>query len=52
MYSSSSPDGGTVVIWRYSRVVAWVMCQEMAAHRKLAIALARKQQQRIAAALR
>ena len=52
VYSSSSADDGTVVIWRYSRVVAWVMCQEMAAHRKLAIALARTQQQRIAAALR
>ncbi len=52
VYSSSSPDDGTVVIWRYSRVVAWVMCQEMTNHRRLAIALARKQQQRIAAAVR
>lgn len=52
LYSSPSPDVGTVVIWRHSRVVAWLMCEEMTTHRQLAIALARKQQQRIAAALR
>jgi hypothetical protein len=52
VYSGRSPEVGTFVIWRHARVVAWVHCQEMSGHRRLAVALARAQQRRIAAAVR
>ena len=43
---------GSVVTWRHGRVVAYVSCTEMANHRALTLALARKQQRRIAALTR
>ena len=52
VYSSSSADDGTVVIWRYSRVVASVRCQEMTAPSEARDRARANQQQRIAAALR
>jgi hypothetical protein len=51
-YSARSRDVGSLVLWRYGRVVALVACQEMTSHRSLALSLARTQQRRIAAALR
>lgn len=50
-YSAPS-EPATVVIWRQGRVFAMVTCSEMAGHQKFALALARKHEQRIAAALR
>jgi len=52
MYTSNSRKTGTSVVWRYGRVLAWVSCLEMTGHRTLALAQARKQQRRMAAALR
>jgi hypothetical protein len=40
-------EGGSGVMWRHGRVVAYVRCTEMANHRVLALTLARKQQRRI-----
>jgi len=40
-------ENGTVVAWRYGRIVAYVSCNEMANRRAVALALARKQQRRI-----
>jgi hypothetical protein len=40
-------QGGSAVVWRHGRVVAYVSCTEMANHRVLALRLARKQQRRI-----
>lgn len=51
-YTARSRDVGSLVLWRYGRVVALVACQEMTSHRSLALSLARTQQRRIAAALR
>jgi len=51
LYTMTSPDTGTSVLWRHGRVVAWVSCLEMARHRSLALAQAHKQQRRIAAQL-
>ena len=42
----------TSVLWRYRGVTAILTCSEMTQHRTLALALARKQQRRIAAVLR
>lgn len=44
--------GGSTVVWRHGRVAAYVSCTEMANHRALALALARKQQRRIVALTR
>ena len=52
LYASNSREIGTAVIWRHGRVVAYVHCSQMTEHRALALAHARKQQRRIAAALR
>jgi len=52
MYVARSRDTGTRVAWRSERVVALVNCEWMSAHRALALAMARKQQRRIADALR
>jgi hypothetical protein len=52
VYTARSLDTGTLVLWRYGRVVALLACQEMTSHRSLAVSLARKQQRRIAGALR
>jgi hypothetical protein len=52
VYTTGAPDEGTAVVWRHGRVVAFVSCTEMARHRALCLAQARKQQRRIAAALR
>jgi hypothetical protein len=52
VYTARSLDTGTLVLWRYGRVVALLACQEMTSHRSLALSLARKQQRRIAGALR
>jgi hypothetical protein len=52
MYVSRSRDTGTQVAWRSGRVVALVSCEWMTSHRSLALAMAPKQQRRIAAALR
>jgi hypothetical protein len=49
--STSSPDDATAVVWRYQRIVAYVVCSDMSGHRRVAQALARKQQRRIAATL-
>ena len=51
LFSSRSVDTGTAMFWRHGRVVAWVSCREMTAHRTLAVGLARKQERRIAARL-
>jgi hypothetical protein len=51
-YTARSRDAGSLVLWRTGRVVALVACQEMSGHRSLALSLARKQQRRIAEALR
>jgi hypothetical protein len=51
MYTTSSLDTGTLVFWRHGRVVAHVGCRQMTNHRRLAVALARKQQRRLLAAL-
>jgi hypothetical protein len=51
-YFWRAPDVGTHVLWRSGRVVAYVGCEQMTGHRTLALALAQKQQRRIAAALR
>jgi hypothetical protein len=51
IYVSSSRDSGTHVAWRSGRVVALVNCEWMTPHRALALAMARKQQRRIAYAL-
>jgi hypothetical protein len=40
-------EGGSAVVWRQRRVVAYVRCTEMTSHRVLALTLARKQQRRI-----
>ena len=40
-------EGGSALVWRHGRVVAYVSCTEMANHRELALRLARKQQRRI-----
>ena len=40
-------QGGSAVVWRHGRVVAYVSCTEMANHRVLALRLARKQQRHI-----
>ena len=47
-----SSNDATGVAWREGRIEARVVCEEMAGHRALALALARKQQRRIAASLR
>ena len=52
IYVSRSRDNGTHVAWRSGRVVALVLCEWMTPHRALALAMARKQQRRIADALR
>jgi hypothetical protein len=52
VYSETPRDGTTVVVWRHGRVVAGVTCERVARHRANALALARKQERRIAAALR
>jgi hypothetical protein len=52
MQSVDPETPATFVIWREGRVTALVVCQLMNGHRKLALALARTQQRRIAAALR
>jgi hypothetical protein len=52
MYTSRSRETGTQILWRYGRVVASLTCQQMTRHRTLALALARKQQRQIVAALR
>jgi hypothetical protein len=52
MPSADPDDPATFVIWREGRVTALVVCQLMNDHRKLALALARIQQRRIAATLR
>lgn len=49
LFTASSPDTGTSVLWRHGRVVALVGCLEMRRHRSLALAQARKQERRIAA---
>ena len=49
--TSTSRETGTVVFWRHGRVLAFMICSEMTQHRALAVALARKQQRRIAAKL-
>ena len=51
-YVSASSEPGAVVAWRFGRVVGVVACQEMAGRRALSLALARKQQRRIAKAPR
>jgi hypothetical protein len=51
-YFWRAPDVGTHVLWRSGRVLAYVGCEQMTAHRTLALALAEKQQRRITAALR
>ena len=51
LYTMSSTDTGTAVLWRHGRVVALVSCMEMTRHRTLALAQARKQQRRIVAQL-
>jgi hypothetical protein len=48
---TSSKDA-TGVEWRQGRIQARVVCEEMVGHRALALALARTQRPRIAAALR
>jgi hypothetical protein len=48
--TSSSRRTGTSVVWRHRGVLAWVSCEQMVRHRTLALAQARKQQRRIAAA--
>ena len=40
-------EGGSAVMWRHGRIVAYVRCTEMPNHRVLALTLARKQQRRI-----
>jgi hypothetical protein len=52
IYSSRSPATGTTAVWRHGRVVATVGCRQMTGHRALTLALARRQQLRIAAELR
>ena len=42
----------TSVAWYHGRVAAQVVCEKVARHRAVALALARKQERRIAAALR
>jgi hypothetical protein len=44
--------GVSTVVWRQGRVAAYVSCTQMANHRALALALARKQQRRIVALTR
>ena len=51
-YVSASSEPGAVVAWLFGRVVGVVACQEMAGRRALSLALARKQQRRIATARR
>ena len=50
--SQDTAADGTAVAWRHGRVVAYVSCTEMARHRSLTLALARKQQRRIVALTR
>jgi hypothetical protein len=52
MYTERGTDPGTSIAWRFGRVLAVVRCSAPSGHQKLASALARKQQRRIAAALR
>ena len=52
LYTGRSATDGSAVVWRYRRVVAYVTCTDMGGHRKLALALARKQQRRIVALTR
>jgi len=54
IYTVRAPDRITVVVWRHGRVVAQVncSCSKTSGKQALALALARKQQRRIAAALR
>jgi hypothetical protein len=51
-YSARSLGPGSTVFWREGRVVAVVSCRVMAGHQRVALEMARKQQRRIAAALR
>lgn len=51
MYVARSRDTGTQVGWRSGRVVGLIVCHWMTPHRALALAMAPKQQLRIAAAL-
>ena len=50
--SQATAADETAVAWRQGRVVAYVSCTEMAKHRSLTLALARKQQHRIVALTR
>jgi hypothetical protein len=52
LYTERARDPGTAVAWRFGRVLAVVNCAAPTGHQKLALALARKQQRRMAAALR
>jgi hypothetical protein len=50
-YLSPAHVTGTWIVWRSGKVVALLSCQLMTGHWNLAVALAAKQQRRIAAAL-
>jgi hypothetical protein len=52
LYTERTRDHGTSIVWRFGRVLAIVNCSAPRGHEKLALALARKQQRRVAAALR
>jgi hypothetical protein len=51
IYTDRTQDPGTAVVWRFDRVLAVLNCSSPTGHEKLAPALARKQQRRIAAAV-
>jgi hypothetical protein len=51
LFTISSSDTGTAILWRHGRVVAMVSCFEMTRHRSLALAQAGKQERRVAEVL-
>ena len=52
LYTAHSRERATAVLWRFDRVLAVLNCSSQLDHEKLALALAKTQQRRVAAALR